>query len=380
MKVGYARGAMSNVNPINGVPFGKERTSADCLARAAWEYDQASALRAARKPLGFEALVEGHEKAAKDYEWLAKERAGTSSASAATAHARVRTTSDEFVVQGNYGHGHGWEDLTASDVRKEAVANLREYRANEGVPFRLITRRVKKARPPTTHARKRSVHSTRSDRAAQLLARYQPWTSGYSNEDQDRYQSLANALTAIDREEGGEAPPVGYSKRRYAEAKRVVDDANNYSVHQQSRRGKTSTHARVRQTPFHLYSSSGFEQGYGTLAAATKAAKSAAKRTGQPRRVYRTSAFGTTGKGHGALVFETAGSGAHARKKKLTPQDAKRLLQSEGVDFSRDYHAGVSMSEGSRIAEVAKLAGYKKSKTAPGSTARMYFQYLSRLK
>jgi hypothetical protein len=70
---------------------------------------------------------------------------------------------------------------------------------------------------------------------------------------------------------------------------------------------------------------------------------------------------------------------AHARKKKMTPQEAKRLLESEGIDFSRDYHASVSMSQGNRIAEVAKQAGYRKSKGAPGSTARMYFQYLSRL-
>ena len=69
----------------------------------------------------------------------------------------------------------------------------------------------------------------------------------------------------------------------------------------------------------------------------------------------------------------------HARKKKLDHQEAKRLLESEGIDFTRDYHAVVSMSQGNRIAEVAKLAGYRKSKTAPGSTARMYFQYLSRL-
>lgn len=74
------------------------------------------------------------------------------------------------------------------------------------------------------------------------------------------------------------------------------------------------------------------------------------------------------------------GTNGHARRKKLTPHEAKRLLESEGIDFSRDYHASVSMSEGNRIAEVAKMAGYRKSKNAPGSTGRMYFQYLSRLK
>ena len=96
------------------------------------------------------------------------------------------------------------------------------------------------------------------------------------------------------------------------------------------------------------------------------------------------------GKGGGALWFSAdgirftgkekrPGPSAHARKKKLSPHEAKRLLEAEGVDFSRDYHASVSMSQAGRIADVARQAGYKKRKDAPGSTARMYFQYLSRL-
>lgn len=43
------------------------------------------------------------------------------------------------VVQGNYGHG--WEDLAASVSRREALADLKAYRANESGPFRLIARR-----------------------------------------------------------------------------------------------------------------------------------------------------------------------------------------------------------------------------------------------
>ena len=77
---------------------------------------------------------------------------------------------------------------------------------------------------------------------------------------------------------------------------------------------------------------------------------------------------------------EKAPSPSHARKKKLDHHEAKRLLEAEGVDFTRDYHASVSMSQGNRIAEVARQAGYRKRKDAPGSTARMYFQYLSRLR
>jgi hypothetical protein len=60
----------------------------------------------------------------------------------APAHARVRKTKDIWVVQGNYGYGHGWEDVTAAETWKEAKQNIREYRENEsGVPFRVIRRR-----------------------------------------------------------------------------------------------------------------------------------------------------------------------------------------------------------------------------------------------
>lgn len=69
----------------------------------------------------------------------------------------------------------------------------------------------------------------------------------------------------------------------------------------------------------------------------------------------------------------------HARKKKISPQEAKQLIQSDDIDFGRDFFE-LSSSEVQRVLEVAKLAGYRKRKDAPGSTARMYFQYLSRLK
>jgi hypothetical protein len=45
------------------------------------------------------------------------------------------------VLQGNYGYGHGWEDLCASESFKEVRQNLREYRENEGGRYRLIERR-----------------------------------------------------------------------------------------------------------------------------------------------------------------------------------------------------------------------------------------------
>lgn len=67
------------------------------------------------------------------------------------------------------------------------------------------------------------------------------------------------------------------------------------------------------------------------------------------------------------------------RKKKLTACDARKLLAAEGVPFDVDFHT-LNSSKVSRIVEVARRAGYRKPKNAPGSTGRMYFQYLARRK
>jgi hypothetical protein len=67
-----------------------------------------------------------------------------------------------------------------------------------------------------------------SERIKQAIASYKPWTQRYSNEDFDRYQELANTLTEIDRAEGSPAPAVGYSKERYALAKKIVDSQTRY--------------------------------------------------------------------------------------------------------------------------------------------------------
>lgn len=152
------------------------------------------------------------------------ERSSTDTAHAMIAGAPGRSkrsakTKLVYVVQGNYGYGHGWEDLTAEDNGNEARARLREYRENErGIPFRLVRRRER---------------------------------------------------------------------------------------------------------------------------------------------------------------IEGAAGAAHARRKKLDPREAKQLLKSDGIDFARDFHE-LGSQEVQRILEVARLAGYRKRKDAPGSTARMYFQYLSR--
>ena len=46
------------------------------------------------------------------------------------------------VLQGNYGYGHGWEDLTESEDAREVYADLRTYRANAPeYRYRMIERR-----------------------------------------------------------------------------------------------------------------------------------------------------------------------------------------------------------------------------------------------
>jgi len=56
----------------------------------------------------------------------------------------ARKTRDLYVVQGNYGYGHGWEDLTAAETRKEARSLLKDYRENEpSTPTRLVHKMVR---------------------------------------------------------------------------------------------------------------------------------------------------------------------------------------------------------------------------------------------
>ena len=61
-----------------------------------------------------------------------------------------RTNSNKYaylyVLQGNYGYGHGWEDLSAEDKAKTGAwkrirQTRKEYRENEGGSYRIIERR-----------------------------------------------------------------------------------------------------------------------------------------------------------------------------------------------------------------------------------------------
>ena len=46
-----------------------------------------------------------------------------------------------YVLQGNYGYGHGWEDLTASESWSMVCEDRRAYIENEGGNYRVIQRR-----------------------------------------------------------------------------------------------------------------------------------------------------------------------------------------------------------------------------------------------
>lgn len=70
---------------------------------------------------------------------------------------------------------------------------------------------------------------------------------------------------------------------------------------------------------------------------------------------------------------------SHARKKKLDPHEAKQRLKAAGINFSSDFHT-LPSSQKQLLVDTARAAGYRKRKDAPGSTARMYFQYLSRIR
>jgi hypothetical protein len=68
-----------------------------------------------------------------------------------------------------------------------------------------------------------------------------------------------------------------------------------------------------------------------------------------------------------------------AKSKKISACVAKRRLIDQGIDFKTDYHA-LRGDDARLVLQAARDAGYRKRKDAPGSTARMYFQYLARKK
>lgn len=48
----------------------------------------------------------------------------------------------EYVLQTDYGYGHGWEDVVAESTEAEAKERKREYQDNAGqYPYRIVKRR-----------------------------------------------------------------------------------------------------------------------------------------------------------------------------------------------------------------------------------------------
>ena len=64
--------------------------------------------------------------------------------------------------------------------------------------------------------------------------------------------------------------------------------------------------------------------------------------------------------------------------KKITKQTAKRIAIDYGINFKKDFY-DLSSSQVTDLLKVAKMQGYKKPKTATGSTGRYYFEYLSKV-
>ncbi len=57
---------------------------------------------------------------------------------------RARKTRDEYVVEQNFGYGHGWEEVSAEDTMAEARKRRDEYRENQPeYPVRIRKTRVR---------------------------------------------------------------------------------------------------------------------------------------------------------------------------------------------------------------------------------------------
>jgi hypothetical protein len=63
--------------------------------------------------------------------------------------------------------------------------------------------------------------------------------------------------------------------------------------------------------------------------------------------------------------------------KRLPVCESRKLLQARGVDLDKDFFQ-LHSSDVGIVLDVAKAAGYRKSKNAPGSKARMFYAHLQR--
>ncbi len=70
-----------------------------------------------------------------------------------------------------------------------------------------------------------------------------------------------------------------------------------------------------------------------------------------------------------------------SKKATISKSDAYKLAKKAGIKFGKHPDSGVqSPSAMTELAAIAKLAGYRKPKTASGSTGRYFYYHLARLR
>ena len=65
---------------------------------------------------------------------------------------------------------------------------------------------------------------------------------------------------------------------------------------------------------------------------------------------------------------------------KISKLEAYRLAKKAGWNFNKDFRAQGTIGESEDLAAIARLAGYRKPKSASGSTARYFFEHLDKLR
>jgi len=297
------------------------------------------------------------------------------------------------VIQGNYGHGDGWEDLTAETSKDEALARLREYRENErGTPFRRIRRHEPGEKKSTRKAstggspRAERAHATRI--AGRIGTGQTPGLDAYRRlidkaiERCSRHPRQNHSLyECVFREvHDGMPHPTPQMQSILESAVHAARPASNLHATRKTV-GKAVTNAQIRELRQDAASAGDHAQALlcdlalghvdpdsiDSLRVASFLSPHDKRRiTAMNPEEYRQ-------------ACQRAIQQAHARKKKLDPHTAKQRLKAAGIDFSSDFHQ-LSRSQVELILDTARTAGYRKRKDAPGSTARMYYQYLSKIR
>lgn len=64
---------------------------------------------------------------------------------------------------------------------------------------------------------------------------------------------------------------------------------------------------------------------------------------------------------------------------KISKTEAKRLAKKAGINFKKDFFELSNSAKGDLV-HIANLKRYRKPKTASGSLARYFFEYLKKVK